>query len=125
MSVRIDHLILPVNQLEPSFDFYCGLLGFQRDGKHGPFDIVRVSPEFILLFTEFQTPGGFHLAFSLAAEKFDALVSKIKRDKIPYGDRFDRADNFAGPTPQPGARGDRPGIYLTDPSRHLIEVRCE
>lgn len=125
MTARIDHLILPVNELEPSIEFYSGLLEFNLEGKQGPFDVVRVSSDFVILLTEFQTPGGFHLAFSFGDHRFDALFGKIKEGDVSYGDRFDQANNQAGPTPQQGAEGERPGIYLFDPSRHLIELRRE
>ena len=123
MDVRLDHLIVPVNDLGDTLAFYRDVLGFRADGMHGPFTVVRVSADLILLFAQFATPGGFHMAFSFGPDRFDRIVSDIRANAVPYGDRFDRADNGAGPAPQPGATGEEPGIYLLDPSGHLIELR--
>jgi len=125
MSARIDHFILPVNQAAAAFEFYCGLLGFERDGMHGPFDVVRVAPDFVLLVTEFQTQGGLHLAFTFDEARFHSVFEQIKGRGISYGDQFDQIGNLRGPSPQPGASGEELGIYLPDPSRHLIELRSE
>ncbi len=124
MDACIDHMILPVNEsLADSLAFYCGVLGFAEDDDQGPFKGVRVSPSFLILLSPFGTRGGIHLAFNLAASRFDAVFAKIRAKKLDYGDRFDETRNAKGPTPQPGATGDIPGIYLLDPSKHLIELR--
>ncbi len=124
MDASIDHLILPVNEpLADSLAFYCGLLGFAEDDEQGPFQGVRVSPSFLILLSPYGTRGGMHLAFNLAARRFDEIFAGIRADELPYGDRFDDTSNGKGPTPQPGATGDIPSIYLLDPSKHLIELR--
>ena len=123
MDVRLDHTILPVNNLPESVRFYDDLLGFKSDGIEEPFQVVRVSPSFVLLLAEFATSGGVHLAFSFPSARFDAVLSQIKTRGADYGDRFDQAANGHGPSPQRGATGDEDAIYITDPSRHLIEVR--
>jgi catechol 2,3-dioxygenase-like lactoylglutathione lyase family enzyme len=120
----IDHMILPINEpLADSLAFYCDLLGFARDGVEGPFECVRVSPSFVLLLSPYGTRGGIHLAFNLEARRFDEVFGEIRARKLAYGDRFDQTSNLQGPTPQAGATGDVPAIYLLDPSKHLIELR--
>lgn len=123
MDVRIDHMILPVDDLVASIDFYGDVLGFKLDGKHGPFDVLRVSDAFVILLMQFASGGGLHLAFSFSEARFAQILAGIKSSDLDYGDRFDQASNRKGPSPQPGATGDEPGIYITDPSRHLVEIR--
>ena len=124
MDACIDHMILPVNEpLAASLAFYCGLLGFAEDEEQGPFQGVRVSPSFLLLLSPYGTRGGVHLAFNLGARRFDTVFGEIRARKLAYGDQFDQTSNSKGPTPQAGATGDVPAIYLLDPSNHLIELR--
>ena len=123
-EARLDHLILPVNDLDSSFAFYCDLLGFTRDGMHGPFSVIRVSEKFVFLLAQFPSDGGMHLAFSFPLPRFEALLARIRSEGIEYGDQFDRTNNRQGPALQPGATEDQMGIYVNDPTRHLIELRC-
>ena len=44
----IDHLILKVNDVSASTDFYVNVLAFQLDGEDGPFTVIRVNDEFTL-----------------------------------------------------------------------------
>jgi catechol 2,3-dioxygenase-like lactoylglutathione lyase family enzyme len=93
----IDHLILPVNEpLADSLAFYCGLLGFARDDEQGPFQGVRVSPSFLILLSPYGSRGGMHLAFNLAARRFDEIFAVIRAKELPYGDRFDDTSNGNG-----------------------------
>lgn len=123
MSARIDHVILPVNNLQTSLTFYCEVLGFSEEGQTGPFTIVRVARDFILLLAQFENKGGMHLAFSFDQQRFDSVMHQTAKHGLSYGDRFNDAANGLGPVPQRGATGDELSLYLEDPSRHLIEVR--
>ncbi len=93
MSARIDHLLLPVNDLDTSFDFYCNALGFERGGMHGRFEMVKLNEGTSLLLTQYATEGGMHLAFSFPESEFDEIFERIKAKSFPFGDRFDRAGN--------------------------------
>ncbi len=124
MEARIDHMIVPVNELEDSLAFYCDLLGFAKDAEQGPFQGVRVSESFLMLLSPYGTRGGLHLAFSFPAARFEAIFADIRAKNLEYGDQFDATSNGKGPTPQPGATGEIPAVYLLDPSKNLIELRC-
>jgi catechol 2,3-dioxygenase-like lactoylglutathione lyase family enzyme len=118
-------MILPVNEpLTDSLAFYCDLLGFAKDAEQGPFQGVRVSPAFLILLSPYGTRGGMHLAFNLESTQFEQVFGAIRAKRLDYGDQFDQTSNGKGPTPQAGATGDLPAIYLLDPSKHLIELRC-
>ena len=67
----IDHLILNVNDIRSSVDFYVNAMGFQLDGEEGPFTVIRVNENFILLLGPWGTKGGEHLAFSMSRGEFN------------------------------------------------------
>lgn len=48
MTVELDHIILPVNDLAASVSFYSEILGFTDEGQQPPFSVVRVGPGFTL-----------------------------------------------------------------------------
>ena len=41
----IDHLILNVNEIPASVDFYVNILGFALEGEDGPFTVIRVNED--------------------------------------------------------------------------------
>ena len=122
MSV-IDHLILNVNDIPSSVDFYVNVLGFKLEGEEGPFSVVRVDDSFVLLLGPWGTKGGEHLAFAMNREEFDKTFARIKQKGIPYGDSFHSVGNNLGPGNESGARGSGPTVYMNDPNKHLIEIR--
>ncbi len=62
----IDHLILNVNEIAPSVDFYVNVLGFKLEGEDGPFTVIRVNDDFTLQLAPWGTAGNEHLAFALS-----------------------------------------------------------
>ena len=42
----IDHIILNVNEIADSVDFYVNVLGFKFEGEDGPFTVIRVCEDF-------------------------------------------------------------------------------
>jgi catechol 2,3-dioxygenase-like lactoylglutathione lyase family enzyme len=119
----IDHLILNVNEVSPSVDFYVNVLGFELEGEDGPFTVIRVSADFTLQLAPWGTGGNEHLAFALSREAFDDAFARVKEKRIPYGDSFHSVGNNSGPGVESGARGPAPTLYMNDPSNHLIEIR--
>jgi catechol 2,3-dioxygenase-like lactoylglutathione lyase family enzyme len=119
--VHLDHLILPVNDLDASRDFYTRLLGFTDEGPDGPFHAVRVD-DFLILLAPFGTEGGTHLAFAVDHDAFDAAFARLQDAGVPYGFPFDGVGNMAGPGTERGARGKETSIYFNDPNGHLLEL---
>ena len=119
----IDHLILNVNEVEASVDFYVNVLGFRLEGQDGPFTVIRVNEDFTLQLAPWGTPGNEHLAFALSRETFDRVFERIKNRAIPYGDSFHSVGNNTGPGCESGAKGMAPTVYMNDPNNHLIEIR--
>jgi catechol 2,3-dioxygenase-like lactoylglutathione lyase family enzyme len=119
----IDHLILKVNELDASVEFYTRIMGFKMEGVDGPFTIIRVSPEFQIQLAPWGTPGMEHYAFSVARTDFDAIFQRVQAAGIEYGGSFHSVGTNTGPGKESGAMGDAPTIYFNDPSKHLIEIR--
>jgi catechol 2,3-dioxygenase-like lactoylglutathione lyase family enzyme len=124
MPAQLDHLILMVNDLHASLDFYTRILGFIAAGERPPFTVVRVTPDFVIQLAPFGTSGGEHLAFAMSRAELEATFARVREAGIPYGDAFDQVGNMRGPGVADGARGATTSLYFFDPSRHLIEVAC-
>jgi catechol 2,3-dioxygenase-like lactoylglutathione lyase family enzyme len=88
MPVTLDHLILAVNDVTASIDFYADVLGFAYEGDREPFSIVRVNPDLILQLAPWQTPGGEHLAFEMSRSEFDVVFGRVRARGLSFGDSF-------------------------------------
>ena len=124
--MQLDHLILNANDVEATARFYVEVMGFRDEGNSEPFRVIRVSPDFEILLGPWPTEGGEHLAFAMPRAEFDAVVERIRRRGIPFGDRFDTVGNMQGPSLESrdgGARGRATSLYFLDPNRHMIEIR--
>ena len=121
--IQIDHLILKVNDVGSSVDFYVNVLGFKLEGQDGPFTVIRVNDDFTLQLAPWGTAGNEHLAFALSREEFERVFALLKERGIPYGDSFHSVGNNLGPGNESGARGSGPTVYMNDPNNHLIEIR--
>jgi catechol 2,3-dioxygenase-like lactoylglutathione lyase family enzyme len=120
---QLDHIILAVNDMQQSIDFYTGILGLKYDGQREPFSMIRVTPNFIVQLAPWGTKGGEHLAFSMTRAEFDATFARIREAGIEYGDSFHAVGNMRGPGEEGGAEGMGKALYFFDPSKHLIEIR--
>ena len=121
--IKIDHLILNVNDVDASIDFYVNVLGFKLEGADGPFTVIRVNDDCTLQLAPWGTAGNEHLAFALSREAFDRVFALMKERAIPYGDSFHSVGNNLGPGVEAGAKGPAPTLYMNDPNNHLIEIR--
>lgn len=122
MLAQLDHLILAVNDLKASVDFYTRILGFEYEHERPPFSVVRVTPHFVIQLAPWGTSGNEHLAFSMTPAEFEQTFQRIRDAGFSYGDAFDAAHNMRGPGPSEGARGETQSLYLFDPNHHLIEI---
>ena len=123
MQMELDHLILTVNDLDASVQFFTDVLGLGYEGTSDPFTVIRVSNGLTLQLAPWGTTGGQHLAFAMPRDEFDATFARIRAAGIPYGDSFHDVGNMRGPGLEDGARGPAASLYVFDPNRHLIEIR--
>jgi catechol 2,3-dioxygenase-like lactoylglutathione lyase family enzyme len=123
MAIRLDHLILAVNDPTESVAFYQRVLGFVSEGTSGPFSVLRVTDDLTLQLAPWGTKGGEHLAFAMSRAEFDAVFARVREGGIPFGDSFHAVGNNRGPGEEDGAHGMGKALYFFDPSKHLIEIR--
>jgi catechol 2,3-dioxygenase-like lactoylglutathione lyase family enzyme len=119
----LDHLILKVNDLSASLRFYTEVLGFTSEGSDGPFTVIRVGPDCVLLLAPWGTQGGEHYAFGVSQPEFDAIFARIREAGIAHGPSFHAVGTNAGIGEERGAHGMGPTLYFNDPNQHLLEIR--
>jgi catechol 2,3-dioxygenase-like lactoylglutathione lyase family enzyme len=123
----LDHIVLNVEDVERSLEFYSGLLGLAaervEEWRRGrlPFPSVRVNEATLIDLVKGTSSAGSatqsNLAhFCLVTE--DADVTEISSQLTRAGLTIEE-----GPAIRSGARGDALSIYFRDPDRNLIEVR--
>ena len=120
---NLDHIIVRVNDLQASLDFYTGVMGFWNEGTDGPFAVIRVNRDFQILLFTCGALGSEHYAFAVSRAEFDAILSRIKATGIEYGPTFDSIGSNTGPGEESGAHGFAPTLYFNDPNKHLLEIR--
>jgi len=118
MTVSLDHLILPVSDVEKSVRFYYKVLGL----KYEPDALVRVSPTLVLQLIERPPQTGQHLAFSMSKGEFDDTLARLKTLEVPYGDNFDTVGTMSGPGISHGSGKNAASIYFRDPDGHMLEI---
>ncbi|MEJ2238118.1 MAG: VOC family protein [Gemmatimonadales bacterium] len=121
---QLDHIILKVNDLGASIEFYTRIMGFQTEGQDGPFTVIRTDPTFQMQLAPWGTPGFEHYAFSVTKSEFEAIFERVKASGMDYGPTFDSVGSNSGPGMESGAMGEAPTLYFNDPNDHLIEIRA-
>ena len=118
---HIDHIVLTVQNLKKTVQFYCDVLGMEKEVfgngrvalKYGnqKINLHQVGNEFEPKAAN-PTPGSSDLCFITTTELKDAM--KQVRDKgVPI---------FEGPVSRIGATGPIESFYIRDPDKNLIEV---
>lgn len=119
----LDHIIVKVNDLSASVQFYTDVLGFVLEGMGGPFAVIRLGPDCQLQLAPWGTPGLEHYAFAVSAAEFAAIFSRLKAAGIGYGPTFESVGTNSSIGDEVGARGPAPTLYFNDPNKHLLEIR--
>ena len=118
MTVKLDHLILSVTDVEQSVRFYHRTFGF----KYEPTDLLRISPTLVLQLIQRPPSVSQHLAFSMSRAEFEATFARLKAANVPFGDNFDTVGAMTGPGKAHGSRKNGASIYFHDPDRHMLEI---
>ncbi|WP_330348963.1 VOC family protein [Streptomyces sp. NBC_00582] len=121
-SLRVkafDHLVLNVDDVERSLDFYAGLLGLEpvrvADWRAGavPFPSVRITPDTIVDLV--ARPRGEsnvdHICLTVDPLDWDELIASKTFTVLE------------GPVPRYGARGVATSVYVADPDGNTVELR--
>ncbi|MFE7318882.1 VOC family protein [Streptomyces sp. NPDC057555] len=114
-----DHLVLTVQDIERSLDFYCGPLGLEpvrvdewRAGE-APFPSVRVSPGTIIDLITGDRAG-------TNVDHICLVVDPLDWQEVIDSGAFTVLE---GPVGRYGARGDAQSIYVADPDGNTVELR--
>jgi catechol 2,3-dioxygenase-like lactoylglutathione lyase family enzyme len=114
-----DHLVLNVQDIERSLEFYSGVLGLEpvrvdewRAGK-APFPSVRVSAETIIDLVSGPREGSNVDHICLTVEPLDW------QEVIDSG----AFTVLEGPVGRFGARGSANSVYVRDPDGNTVELR--
>jgi catechol 2,3-dioxygenase-like lactoylglutathione lyase family enzyme len=118
MSVALDHIIVPVSDIERSVRFYGRILGLTYE----PMALLRVSSTLVLQLMSRAPETSHHLAFSMSREEFDGTVRRLAEADVPFGDNFDTVGNMKGPGKAHGSRKNGASIYFRDPDNHMLEI---
>ncbi|MFP8942655.1 VOC family protein [Streptomyces fenghuangensis] len=117
--IAFDHLVLNVEDVERSLDFYCGPLGLEpvrveewRAGK-APFPSVRVSDTTIIDLVAGPRDGSNVDHICLVVEPLD-WQEVVDSGALTVVD---------GPGPRFGARGTAQSVYILDPDGNTVELR--
>ena len=134
--MRLDHVVLWVNDTAAAMDFYTRVVGLEpvrfeefRTGE-APFPSVRVSGDSIIDLSPMGNAGGTeaqthvagsaghtvnHVCLAMTKPEYDALDLRLQAEGI---------DTSARLAPTYGARGWGPeGMYFPDPDGNVIEAR--
>jgi catechol 2,3-dioxygenase-like lactoylglutathione lyase family enzyme len=118
---HIDHIVLTVQNLKKTVQFYCDVLGMEKVDFGNKRVALKYGNQKINLHqigNEFNpnaanpTPGSSDLCFITATELKDAM--KHVRDK--------GVQIIEGPVSRIGATGPIESFYIRDPDKNLIEV---
>ena len=127
LSFEMDHIVLNVSNVERSVAFYTEMLGLKgerldefRAGKVG-FPSVRINERTLIDLMQTQqgdTAVGRNLNhFCLVGESVD--LSELAADLKSKG-----VVVVQEPVSRWGARGQATSIYIQDPDKNEIEIRC-
>ncbi|MCF6320955.1 MAG: VOC family protein [Rhizobiaceae bacterium] len=118
---RLDHLVLTVKSITRACEFYCFILGMQREIfgegrvalKFGEqkINLHEAGREFLPKANS-PTPGSADLCFIIRTD-METLVSHLVACLVNIEE---------GPVPRTGATGPISSIYIRDPDGNLVEL---
>ena len=118
---RIDHLVLTVTTIKNTCDFYCGILGMEREtfgeGRialkfgHQKFNLHPVGSD-IKPKAKSPMPGSMDLCLITTTPIAD-VIAHLGKHQI---------NTEIGPVTRMGANGPITSLYVRDPDGNLVEI---
>jgi hypothetical protein len=84
MTIVLNHAIVPARDKVAAAKFFARIFGLKR-GRTGYFAPVQVNKTLTLLFNDESKFESHHYAFHVSGREFDAILRRIKKDKIVFG----------------------------------------
>lgn len=120
-GIALDHIVLPVADVDRSLGFYRDLLQLsverEADFRAGtrPFLSVRIGTSLIdLLPSGTQGRALDHICLAVEGLQGEDLVAWLRDHDVPV---------IRGPVQVDGARGSGSAVYVTDPDGHTVELK--
>lgn len=120
---RLDHLVLTVDDIEQTVDFYCGVLGMERIAYDRDRTALRFGSCKVNLHQrgrEFSphaatpTPGSADICL-ITRDPVETTIAALAARAVPIE---------VGPVDRNGATGPIRSVYVRDPDGNLIEIGC-
>jgi catechol 2,3-dioxygenase-like lactoylglutathione lyase family enzyme len=124
VSVMIDHLGLPARDAEASAEWFAEILGLEppvADGPDRDMDNVRLSGGGSVVFVTEPSVSSHHVAFGVSEAEFAAIVDRLRRRAISFGNDPEAPTNGATLDPL-GGQG---RVYFASPDAHFLEVTVQ
>jgi catechol 2,3-dioxygenase-like lactoylglutathione lyase family enzyme len=115
MAIVLNHAIVPARDKVAAAKFFAHIFGLKR-GRTGYFAPVRVNKTLTLLFDDDAKFESHHYAFHVSDREFDAILRRIKKDKIVFGSAQSLEDGELNDW------GGGRGVYFRDPNGHVLEL---
>ena len=117
MGLQLDHMIVPSHNKLEGAKLLAGLLDVPWAPAQGNFTPVYVNEELTLDFADRETFQGYHVAFRVSDEAFDAIFGRIQAARIPYRSH-PRGENDMQINRRLGGKN----VYWEDADGHLWEI---
>jgi len=138
LPATLDHIGIPVSNIDVTIDFYDRMLGFKliekRVDRGLAFATIRISETTAIAIWEAEKQPCHHFALALTPSEFDATYEALRREGIRYGNATDGFGddgnlyglklNMKGPDSEMGAKGSCKSLYFEDPDGHSVEILC-
>lgn len=120
---RLDHIVLPVNNLEQAFRFYHEVFDMQElpEQSTGRTKTIRCGHQLIRL-RQIDQPVKLQAAAPTSGSTDLCIVVKDKADDIMNHLKSYFVDIIAGPVKRDGSEGQMTSIYIHDYDQNLIEI---
>jgi catechol 2,3-dioxygenase-like lactoylglutathione lyase family enzyme len=116
MAIVLNHAIVPARDKVAAAKFFAHIFGLKR-GRTGYFAPVQVNKTLTLLFDDDAKFESHHYAFHVSNREFDAILRRIKKDKIVFG-----SASWSLEDGELNDWGGGRGVYFRGPNGHVLEL---
>ena len=85
MPLQLDHTIVPAHDKVRSAKFIARMFGLTYQGSWGHFAPVKINDTLTLDFDDAEEIRSNHYAFLASDEEFEAVLQRVKDERIPFG----------------------------------------
>jgi catechol 2,3-dioxygenase-like lactoylglutathione lyase family enzyme len=117
MPIVLDHMTVPVHDMEATLDFYVSLFAGRKGSARGRIVGLWLSDALELQFRATEAVATNHYAFRVESDAFDVLLGRLKSRGIPYGTARNELNG------EVLVREDsQKAVFFADPNGHELEL---